>query len=95
MPFQKAPVQFGVFDWIEWDELPVSEIYEQRLKMLEYADEAGFFCYHLAEHHVTPHSLAPSPGLFSGGPTDPEDTKGWVLIRSSRWVAFGLPFTPG
>ncbi len=64
MPLQKAPVQFGVFDWIEWDELPVSEIYEQRLKMLEYADEAGFFCYHLAEHHVTPHSLAPSPGLF-------------------------------
>jgi alkanesulfonate monooxygenase SsuD/methylene tetrahydromethanopterin reductase-like flavin-dependent oxidoreductase (luciferase family) len=64
MPSQKSPVQFGIFDWIEWDKRPAGEIYEQRLKVLEYADEAGFFCYHLAEHHVTPHSLAPSPGLF-------------------------------
>jgi alkanesulfonate monooxygenase SsuD/methylene tetrahydromethanopterin reductase-like flavin-dependent oxidoreductase (luciferase family) len=67
MSFQNAPVQFGVFDWIEWNERPARDIYEERLKMLEYADEAGFFCYHLAEHHVTPHSLAPSPGLFLAG----------------------------
>ncbi|HZA21600.1 MAG TPA: LLM class flavin-dependent oxidoreductase, partial [Dehalococcoidia bacterium] len=64
MPFQKSPIQFGIFDWIEWDKRPAGEIYEQRLKMLECADETGFFCYHLAEHHVTPHSLVPSPGLF-------------------------------
>jgi hypothetical protein len=24
-----------------------------RLKLLEAADDAGFFCYHLAEHHAT------------------------------------------
>ena len=59
-----APVQFGLFDWIEWDERSPSDIFEQRLKMLEYADRAGFFCYHLAEHHITPLSLAPSPGIF-------------------------------
>jgi alkanesulfonate monooxygenase SsuD/methylene tetrahydromethanopterin reductase-like flavin-dependent oxidoreductase (luciferase family) len=57
-------VQFGIFDWIEWDRLPAHEIYEQRLKMLEYADKQDFYCYHLAEHHITPLSLAPSPGIF-------------------------------
>jgi alkanesulfonate monooxygenase SsuD/methylene tetrahydromethanopterin reductase-like flavin-dependent oxidoreductase (luciferase family) len=31
---------------------------------LEAADEAGFFCYHLAEHHATPLGMAPSPALF-------------------------------
>ncbi|MFQ6027834.1 MAG: LLM class flavin-dependent oxidoreductase [Dehalococcoidia bacterium] len=63
-PSNGAPLEFGLFDWIEWDKLPASEIYEQRLKMLEYADRHDFFCYHLAEHHITPLSLAPSPGVF-------------------------------
>lgn len=59
------PLQFGIFDWIEWeDQRPPHDIYEERLKMLEYADQAGFYCYHLAEHHITPLSLAPSPGFF-------------------------------
>jgi alkanesulfonate monooxygenase SsuD/methylene tetrahydromethanopterin reductase-like flavin-dependent oxidoreductase (luciferase family) len=31
---------------------------------LEAADKAGFFCYHLAEHHATPLGMAPSPALF-------------------------------
>ena len=62
--FGGLPLQFGLFDWIEWDQAPASDIFEQRLQMLEYADQAGFFCYHLAEHHVTPLSVAPSPTVF-------------------------------
>jgi alkanesulfonate monooxygenase SsuD/methylene tetrahydromethanopterin reductase-like flavin-dependent oxidoreductase (luciferase family) len=65
MRLRELPLQFGVFDWIEWEgKRPYSEIFEERLQMLEYADQQGFFCYHLAEHHVTPLSLAPSPGVF-------------------------------
>lgn len=63
-PSNGKPIQFGIFDWIEWDKRPANDIYEQRLKMLEYADRQDFFCYHLAEHHITPLSLAPSPGVF-------------------------------
>jgi alkanesulfonate monooxygenase SsuD/methylene tetrahydromethanopterin reductase-like flavin-dependent oxidoreductase (luciferase family) len=63
-PRNGTSLQFGLFDWIEWDKLPAHEIYERRLKMLEYADQQDFFCYHLAEHHITPLSLAPSPGVF-------------------------------
>jgi alkanesulfonate monooxygenase SsuD/methylene tetrahydromethanopterin reductase-like flavin-dependent oxidoreductase (luciferase family) len=65
MTFEQLPLQFGLFDWIEWEQTRLaSDIYEERLQMLEYADQAGFFGYHLAEHHITPLSLAPSPGLF-------------------------------
>ena len=59
-----APLKFGIFDWIDDSGSDVAEIYEQRLKMLELADQAGFYCYHLAEHQLTPLSLAPSPGIF-------------------------------
>ena len=32
--------------------------------MIEAADAAGIYCYHLAEHHCTPLGCAPSPGVF-------------------------------
>jgi alkanesulfonate monooxygenase SsuD/methylene tetrahydromethanopterin reductase-like flavin-dependent oxidoreductase (luciferase family) len=40
------------------------ELYEERLRLLEAADAAGFVGYHLAEHHTTPLGMAPSPALF-------------------------------
>jgi alkanesulfonate monooxygenase SsuD/methylene tetrahydromethanopterin reductase-like flavin-dependent oxidoreductase (luciferase family) len=57
-------LQFGLFDWIDDAHRDVADIYEERLHMLEYADTAGFYAFHLAEHHCTPLSLAPSPGIF-------------------------------
>ena len=54
-----APVQFGIFDWIDRSQLQLPDLYEQRLQCLEYADEAGFYCYHLAEHQATPLAMAP------------------------------------
>lgn len=61
---EHSQVQFGIFDWIDSSGADVPDIYEQRLKMLELADSSGFFCYHLAEHQLTPLSLVPSPSLF-------------------------------
>ena len=58
-------LEFGIFDWIDHNaNLSLSETYEQRLRMLEVADETGFFCYHLAEHHGTPLAVAPTPNMF-------------------------------
>jgi alkanesulfonate monooxygenase SsuD/methylene tetrahydromethanopterin reductase-like flavin-dependent oxidoreductase (luciferase family) len=57
-------VTFGLFDWIDRGIGPVNQLYKERLQLLEAADEAGFFCYHLAEHHATPLGMAPSPALF-------------------------------
>ena len=55
---------FGVFDWIDRGNTPLKQLYEERLQLLEVADRAGFFAYHLAEHHATPLGMAPSPALF-------------------------------
>jgi alkanesulfonate monooxygenase SsuD/methylene tetrahydromethanopterin reductase-like flavin-dependent oxidoreductase (luciferase family) len=57
-------VDFGLFDWIDRGTAPLTQLYEDRLQLLESADSAGFFCYHLAEHHATPLGMAPSPALF-------------------------------
>jgi alkanesulfonate monooxygenase SsuD/methylene tetrahydromethanopterin reductase-like flavin-dependent oxidoreductase (luciferase family) len=59
-----AKLDFGIFDWIDRAEAPLHQLYEERLQLLEVADGAGFFCYHLAEHHATPLGMAPSPALF-------------------------------
>jgi len=59
-----ATVEFGVFDWIDWRQVPLEQLYEDRLRLAEAADAAGFFCYHLAEHHATPLGMAPSPSVF-------------------------------
>ena len=57
-------MEFGLFDWIDRGTGPLHQLYEERLQLLEAAEEAGFFCYHLAEHHATPLGMAPSPALF-------------------------------
>ena len=59
-----SPVHFGIFDWIDSNGLSIADNYDMRLRLLEYADEAGFYCYHLAEHQCAPLGMAPSPGLF-------------------------------
>ena len=59
-----SEVSFGVFDWIDRGTAPLNQLYEERLRLLAAADEAGFYCYHLAEHHATPLGMAPSPALF-------------------------------
>src|SRR5213593_3136380 len=60
-----ANVEFGVFDWIDRRQQgALGQLYEDRLRLLQEADAAGFFCYHLAEHHATPLGMAPSPSVF-------------------------------
>src|SRR5260370_35747611 len=57
-------VRFAIFDWLDESGRDQGETYAERLRMLELADEAGFYCYHLAEHHATELSTVPSPNLF-------------------------------
>ena len=60
------PLQFGVFDHIEpVPNLPLDQIYRERLLQIEHLESAGFYAYHLAEHHTPAvHSLAPSQNVF-------------------------------
>jgi hypothetical protein len=59
-----AAKSFGVFDWIDSQGVPLHQLYDERIRMVQAAEAAGFFCYHLAEHHATPLGMAPSPSLF-------------------------------
>ena len=57
-------LEFGIFDHLDRNDLPLSDYYEERLKVIEAFDRAGFFAYHVAEHHFTPLGMAPSPSVF-------------------------------
>jgi alkanesulfonate monooxygenase SsuD/methylene tetrahydromethanopterin reductase-like flavin-dependent oxidoreductase (luciferase family) len=57
-------VEFGIFDHLDRDGQPLADYYESRLKLIEAYDRAGFYAYHVAEHHSTPLGMAPSPSVF-------------------------------
>jgi alkanesulfonate monooxygenase SsuD/methylene tetrahydromethanopterin reductase-like flavin-dependent oxidoreductase (luciferase family) len=57
-------MDFGIFDHLDRNGLPLAEYYEERLRLIEACDAAGFHAYHLAEHHATPLGMAPSPSVF-------------------------------
>jgi alkanesulfonate monooxygenase SsuD/methylene tetrahydromethanopterin reductase-like flavin-dependent oxidoreductase (luciferase family) len=58
------PLKFGVFDHLDRNALPLADFYEQRLQIIERYDRAGFYGYHVAEHHGTPLGMAASPSVF-------------------------------
>ena len=57
-------MEFGVFDHLDRYGGALADYYEDRLKIVEAYDRAGFHAYHLAEHHSTPLGMAPSPSVF-------------------------------
>ena len=57
-------MKFGIFDHVDRNDLPLHTYYEARLKLVELYDQAGFYSYHIAEHHATPLGLSPSPSVF-------------------------------
>ncbi len=60
-------MQFGLFDHIDLaGDRPLAQQYDERLQLIAAADAAGFYAYHLAEHHATPLNTTPIPGVFLG-----------------------------
>src|SRR6516164_8437438 len=57
-------MKFGIFDHMDQGAVALGEQYESRLRLIEAYDRAGFYAYHLAEHHATPLGMAPSPAVF-------------------------------
>lgn len=57
-------MQFGTFVWVDAGDRPLSELYDDHLRLAGLADELGFFAYQMAEHHNTPLGVAPSPSVF-------------------------------
>ena len=57
-------MRFGIFDHLDDSGVPLGQLFEDRLRLIELYDRAGFYGYHLAEHHATPLGCAPSPAVF-------------------------------
>jgi alkanesulfonate monooxygenase SsuD/methylene tetrahydromethanopterin reductase-like flavin-dependent oxidoreductase (luciferase family) len=57
-------MKFGIFDHIDDAGVPLAELYANRLTIAEAYDRAGFYGYHVAEHHTTPLGAAASPALI-------------------------------
>ena len=57
-------MEFGVFDHLDKNDSPLSRYYRERLEVIEAYERAGFYAYHVAEHHLTDLGMAPSPSVF-------------------------------
>jgi alkanesulfonate monooxygenase SsuD/methylene tetrahydromethanopterin reductase-like flavin-dependent oxidoreductase (luciferase family) len=55
---------FGIFDHLDASGAPLGSVLDERLRLVELVERAGFAGYHLAEHHSTPLGLAASPSVF-------------------------------
>jgi alkanesulfonate monooxygenase SsuD/methylene tetrahydromethanopterin reductase-like flavin-dependent oxidoreductase (luciferase family) len=59
-------MKVGLFDHVEYGERPLATLLDERLRFVEAADEAGFYCLQVAEHHATPLNMVPVPGVYLG-----------------------------
>jgi alkanesulfonate monooxygenase SsuD/methylene tetrahydromethanopterin reductase-like flavin-dependent oxidoreductase (luciferase family) len=57
-------MKFGIFDYIDLRTEPLTRTYDERMVLLQAAEDAGFYGYHITEHHATPLSATPSPAVF-------------------------------
>jgi prepilin-type processing-associated H-X9-DG protein len=71
-------MKLGIFDHMDRAAVPLGRQFADRLRLIEACERAGFYAYHLAEHHATPLGMAPSPSVFLAA----------VAMRTSR-LRFG------
>ena len=58
-------MRYGIFDHVERRyDVGQAQQYEERLQFAATADTAGFYCYHVAEHHHSPLCLAPNRAVY-------------------------------
>lgn len=57
-------MKIGVFDHLDRRAEPLGKFYDDRLAIARVLDDAGFYSYHVAEHHATPLGMAPSPNVY-------------------------------
>jgi alkanesulfonate monooxygenase SsuD/methylene tetrahydromethanopterin reductase-like flavin-dependent oxidoreductase (luciferase family) len=56
--------EYCIFDHIDAQNGPVTDLYRSRLEFAAAVEDAGFTGYYIAEHHSTPLGHAPSPNVF-------------------------------
>jgi alkanesulfonate monooxygenase SsuD/methylene tetrahydromethanopterin reductase-like flavin-dependent oxidoreductase (luciferase family) len=59
-------MKFGIFDHVDRSNLTLHKQLDDRLEYVKAVEAAGFYSYHVAEHHATPLNLVPVPGIYLG-----------------------------
>ena len=59
-------MKFGLWDHVDRSDRPLARQFDERLAFLIAGDEAGFYAFHVAEHHATPLNMVPVPGVYLG-----------------------------
>lgn len=67
-------MKFGVFDHLDRNSLELAQQFRDRLKLVEAYDRAGFYAYHLAEHHGTPLGIGSAPSVFLAAVSERTET---------------------
>jgi len=59
-------MEIGLFDHLERtdDDRTLATQFDERLDFAAAADEAGFYCLHIAEHHASRLNMVPVPGVW-------------------------------
>lgn len=58
-------MKFGLFDHLERSpDRSLATQFDERLEFVAAADEAGFYCLHVAEHHSSRLNMVPEPGVW-------------------------------
>ena len=71
-------MKVGLFDHVEQADRPLADQYDERLGFAVAADEAGFYCLHVAEHHCTPLNMVPAPSVYLA-----------AVARATKRIHFG------
>ena len=58
-------MKIGLFDHLERStDRPLAQQFDERLEFVTAADQAGFYCLHVAEHHSSPLNMVPAPSIY-------------------------------
>jgi len=58
-------MKIGLFDHLErTEDRALATQFDERLEFAAAADEAGFYCLHIAEHHASRLNMVPVPGIW-------------------------------
>jgi alkanesulfonate monooxygenase SsuD/methylene tetrahydromethanopterin reductase-like flavin-dependent oxidoreductase (luciferase family) len=60
-------VDIGIFDHLDRGGKSDPQFYAERGRIAQAFEQAGFYSYHVAEHHFTTLGMAPSPTVFLAG----------------------------
>ena len=59
-------MKFGLWDHVDINDRPLAQLLGERIEFVQAGEKAGYYSYHVSEHHATPLNMVPVPGVYLG-----------------------------